>query len=340
MGLDAPLSFSPRFQQYIWGGRNLERILGRTIPDGDVAESWEISAHRAAITVVRGGEFDGTPLDELHARFGDALVGRRGRWATQRGIFPLLIKLLDANRALSVQVHPDDAYARAHEGETELGKTEMWYVLWAREGAEIIYGLKKGTSRESLAAAIREGTLESCLRRVPARTGDAFLIEAGTVHAVLDGVLIAEVQQSSNTTYRVYDWGRAGPDGRPRELHIREALDVIDLGAGSSGPSVPQAVPEDVSDTLRREVIARSDKFVVERVVIPEGESFQGTLEGDTLEIWGVLSGTAAVQGDGGELILSRVSFGLLPATMGPFQVTAQRAVEALRIYLPEVEEG
>ncbi|NNM31466.1 MAG: class I mannose-6-phosphate isomerase [Gemmatimonadetes bacterium] len=336
MGLDAPLSFSPRFQHYIWGGRHLESVLGRRIPDGDVAESWEISAHRAAVTPVRGGEFDGMPLDELHARYGDALVGRRGRWATERGVFPLLVKLLDANRPLSVQVHPDDAYARAHEGDAELGKTEMWYVLWAREGAEIVFGLKPGTTRESLETAVRAGRVEDCLRRVPAKAGDAFLIEAGTVHAILDGILIAEVQQSSNTTYRVHDWGRVGADGRPRDLHIRQALDVIDFRAGQEAPSVPQKLETEKGTAVRRETVSSSDKFVVERVVIPAGEGFRGTLDGETMEIWGVLTGVAAVKGEGGEVDLSGVAFGLLPATMGPFEISAQSEVEALRVYLPD----
>ena len=336
MGLDAPLSFRPRFQQYIWGGRHLETVLGRSIPDGDVAESWEISAHRAAVTTVDGGEFDGLPLDELHARYGDALVGTRGRWATERGVFPLLVKLLDANRPLSVQVHPDDAYAKVHEGETELGKTEMWYVLWAREGAEIIYGLEAGTTRAALEAAVRAGRVEDCLRRVPARKGDAFLIEAGTVHAILDGILIAEVQQSSNTTYRVHDWGRTGADGRPRELHISQALDVMQYELGPTGPWRPEVLEDSSGSGVRRELISRSDKFVVERLMLPAGESFQSVLDGETMEIWGVLSGTASVRCAGGGVDLTGVAFSLLPAALGPFHVTARDDVEALRIYLPE----
>lgn len=336
MGLDAPLSFRPRFQQYIWGGRHLETVLGRTIPDGDVAESWEISAHRAAVTSVDGGAFDGLPLDRLHARYGEALVGRRGRWATDRGVFPLLVKLLDANRPLSVQVHPDDRYARAHEGDSELGKTEMWYVLWAREGAEIIHGLVPGTTRKSFQEALRDGCVEDCLRRVPAKAGDAFLIEAGTVHAILDGIVIAEVQQSSNTTYRVYDWGRLGSDGRPRDLHLQQAIDVIDFETERRAPSVPEVLAADPGSVVHREIVSKSDKFVVERVVIPKAEILKGTLAGETLEIWGVLSGTATVKGEGGALELEGVAFGLLPATMGSYEISARSDVEALRVYLPD----
>ncbi len=339
MVLDAPLAFSPRFQKYIWGGRNLERVLGRTIPDGDVAESWEISAHPAAVTPVLGGPLDGVPLSELMARHGQAVVGRRGRWATRRGVFPLLVKLLDANRSLSVQVHPDDAYARAHEGPRELGKTEMWYVLWARPGAEIVYGLEPGTTAASLREALRQGRVGETLRRVPAKAGDAFLIEAGTVHAILDGIVIAEIQQSSNTTYRVHDWDRTGPDGLPRELHLERALDVIDFEKGPQGPWVPEALPTEEGSGLGRELVSRSDKFVVERIRIPAGSAWRGTLGGETFEIWGALEGVAEVEGRGGAILLDAVGFSLLPATLGPFVVNAREDLTALRVYLPELPE-
>ncbi|MDH3222475.1 MAG: class I mannose-6-phosphate isomerase [Gemmatimonadota bacterium] len=336
MVLDAPLAFSPRFQKYIWGGRNLERVLGRSIPDGDVAESWEISAHPAAVTPVLGGPLDGVLLSELVARHGEAVVGRRGRWATRRGVFPLLVKLLDANRALSVQVHPDDAYARVHEGPQELGKTEMWYVLWAREGAEIVYGLEVGTTPEGLREAIREGRVDGTLRRVPAKAGDAFLIEAGTVHAILDGIVIAEIQQSSNTTYRVHDWDRTGTDGCPRELHVEKALDVIDFGRGALGPWVPEALPTEEGSDIGRELLSRCDKFVVERIRIPRGSAWRGALDGETFEIWGALEGVGEVEGRGGAIRLDAVGFGLLPASLGPFAVKAREDLTALRVYLPE----
>ena len=216
MPLRTPLTFSPQFQDYIWGGRNLATVLGRPIPDGVVAESWEVSSHPAAPTRVDEGPLMGHSLIGLVAEHGAALVGRRGADAVDRGQFPLLIKLLDANLALSVQVHPDDEYARVHE-DGELGKTEMWYVLSAKEGAEIVYGVKPGTNRDAFAEAIAEGRLEDHLHRVPVSPGDAVLIPAGTVHAILEGIVLAEVQQSSNTTYRVYDWNRVDDEGNAQD---------------------------------------------------------------------------------------------------------------------------
>ena len=335
MSLRAPLTFAPRFQQYIWGGRKLADVLGRSIPDGAVAESWEISAHPAAPTVVDSGPLAGRSLPELVEEYGTALVGSRGRWAVERGAFPLLVKLLDASRALSVQVHPDDAYARVHEG-GELGKTEMWYVLAARDGAEVIRGLRDGVTPEALRKALSEDRIEDCLQRVGVTRGDAVLIEAGTVHAILDGVLLAEIQQSSNATYRIHDWGRVGADGAPRELHLEKALDVIDFEARGVGVQKPDTVFDD--GDVRREVLARCDKFVVERVSLDEGATLRGALEGETFEVWGVLSGNATLGGVGDRVSLEGVRFALLPATMGPWELHAESEVEALRAFLPAPE--
>lgn len=217
-----PLSFAPVFKDYIWGGRNLETKLGRPLPSGIVAESWEISSHPNGHTKVADGALAGYTLGGLQERFGVELLGAPA--ARQR--FPLLIKLLDANRWLSVQVHPGDAYAAEHAG--ELGKTELWIVLHAEPGAELIYGLKSGVDRDRFAQAAASASIEEMLHRVPIRAGDVVYLPAGTVHALGPGVIIAEIQQNSDTTYRLYDWNRPGADGRLRPLHIQQALDVID----------------------------------------------------------------------------------------------------------------
>lgn len=330
--LQAPLLFAPRFQDYLWGGRNLARVLGRDIPDGIVAESWEISAHPAAPTIVNQGPGLGASLPELVDEYGTRLVGSRGRWAVDRGIFPLLIKLLDANQPLSVQVHPDDAWAGEHEG-GELGKTEMWYVLDAVPDAEIVYGLRSGVNQGDFRTAVAEGRVEDCLHRVTVKAGDAVLIEAGTVHAILEGIVLAEIQQSSNTTYRVYDWGRVGIDGSPRELHIEQAMSVIDFDRWEPGVSSPQVMSD--RDGVKSELIAKCDKFVVERITVNAGRAFRGHLTGETFEVWGVLDGSSRVEGGGPATQLDAVRFALLPATMGPFEVTSESGFTALRAYLP-----
>ena len=215
-----PLLFKPVLKDYIWGGRNLNTKLGRSLPDGDVAESWEIAGHADGTTVVENGRFAGLSLTELHEELGLDLIGNKSQWAQERGKFPLLIKVLDANRHLSVQVHPDDSYALEHEG-NELGKTEMWVVLHAEPGASVILGVTEGTTPDAFRKGIENGRLEPYLHHIPVTAGDVVCVPAGSLHAILEGLLIAEIQQNSNTTYRVYDWNRL-QDGKPRPLHVEK----------------------------------------------------------------------------------------------------------------------
>lgn len=322
-----PLLFEPVLKDYLWGGRNLEG-LGRKLPAaGVVAESWEIAAHEDGATVALNGAFAGRKLTEIQARLGLDLIGARNRWAQERGKFPLLVKLLDAAQPLSVQVHPDDAYALEREG-NELGKTEMWVVLAARPGAELILGVRQGTRREAFREALLAGDPEPLLHRVPVKEGDHLCVPAGTVHAIMDGLLIAEVQQNSNTTYRVFDWNRRGADGKPRALHIDKALDVIDFAAVEPGVCPPE--PLGCEDGCARFLLCRNRYFVTERVELAPRAAYRGRCDGSTLEIWGVIAGEANV---GGEQ-LEAVRFALLPAALGDFTVTTQRGATLLRSYV------
>ena len=332
-GLRAPLTFTPRLKDYLWGGDRLVRLLGRDLPDGVIAESWEISGYPGAASVVDGGPLKGRDLPGLVADYGVDLVGRRGQWAVERGMFPLLIKLLDASHALSVQVHPDDEYAAAHHP-GELGKTEMWYILHAEPGARIILGLRAGMDRAALGRAVAEGRLQDCLNRVAVRPGDSVLVPAGTVHGILSGIVLVEVQQSSDRTYRIHDWGRVGPDGAPRPLHIDRALDVIDFKSGV--PTLVEPRPIGAGGGWWREVVAECDDFVVERVGVEAGAVFDADLDGETFEAWGVLSGSASLWTAPERAIRMEVArFALLPATMGAFTLRAATDVVALRAYLP-----
>ena len=333
--LGVPLTFAPRFKDYLWGGRELERLFGRELPDGVVAESWEISGHPAGVSVVDSGPLAGRDLPGLVAEFGTRLVGRRGETAVARGEFPLLVKLLDASHALSVQVHPDDEYAAAHRlGEP--GKTEMWYILHAEPGARIVHGLAPGTDRAALRRAVAEGRLQDCLQRVRVRPGDAIMVPAGTVHGILSGIVLVEIQQCSDTTFRIHDWDRPGPDGRPRELHTERAFDAIRFGPTTPVPVAPRAAGAGTG--VLREVIADCDHFVVERLRMAAGARLASELDGRTFEIWGVVSGRAAVEtGNAPSLVLEQARFALLPATMGAFEVRAATDVVALRARLPDV---
>ena len=324
-----PLTFRPIFKDYVWGGRNLETRLGRALPDGIVAESWEIAAHPNGSSVVACGPLAGQTLQQVQDQLGEALVGVRNRYALAQERFPLLIKLLDANRWLSVQVHPDDAYGLAHEG--EFGKTEMWVVLEAEPGAEIIYGFKAGVNRDSFAAALAAGTVEETLHRLPVATGDVVFVPAGSIHALGPGIIVAEIQQNSDTTYRIYDWGR------PRPIHVAQALEVLNFAQIEPGPVTPtvMASAEGVQSGLRRELIGHCQYFQTERITLSAGEKYSGRCAGGSFEIWGALSGGFQVAWAGDPVTVTGVGWVLLPATLGNFQIVAQAESTLLRIVTP-----
>jgi mannose-6-phosphate isomerase len=233
-----PLQFHPVLKRIRWGGRRLGTVLGKPIGDAnDYAESWEIADCGADQSTVAEGPFEGWTLSRLVAAEPTALFG------SDRGPshFPLLIKFLDCNDRLSVQVHPNDEQAR-RMGRGENGKTEAWLILEARPDSRVYAGLKPGVDRRTLERHLDAGTVEECLHSFPARAGDCVFVPAGTVHALGEGILLAETQQSSNVTFRLFDWGRVGPDGKPRELHREESLACIDFERGPVNPVVPRIV--------------------------------------------------------------------------------------------------
>ena len=321
-----PLIFEPILKDYIWGGRNLEK-LGRNLPPGKTAESWEIAAHEDGTAVVTNGHFVGKLLTEIHQELGLDLIGTNNAWAQERSKFPLLIKLLDANQPLSVQVHPDDVYAQEHEG-NELGKTEMWVVLHAAPGAAIILGVKPGSTPTNFRQAILDGNLEQYLHQIPVKAGNVVCVPAGSLHAILGGLIIAEIQQNSNTTYRVYDWNRVGADGKARPLHIDKALDVINFNQVE--PELCQPVLIHEADGIRGYELCRNRYFVTERVEMETGAVFNGRCDGSTLEIWGIIEGEVAIN----DVALTAVRFTLLPAAMGDFTVQATTTTTLLRSYV------
>ena len=319
-----PLEFQPVLKDYPWGGRAIGTRLGRSVPAGPVAESWEISAHPSGPTPVRNGHFQGRDLAWLQRRFGESLVGRVNRQALDRGAFPLLIKLLDAREWLSVQVHPDDDYATTHEN--DLGKTEMWVVLAAEAGAEILLGFQSGVEAEDFRRALERGEVEGCLHRTPARPGDVFFVSPGTIHAIGPGVLLAEIQQSSNVTYRVYDWNRV-PE---RALHIDHSLAVLDFEATELSAVVPEPLTSPGA-----ELLAECPRFRTERIILTAGDELGGNLDGDSFEIWGAMAGSVNLEGGNRSIELRGVSWALLPAAIGPFRMRCTQDTTLLRILTP-----
>lgn len=212
------VKLKPVLKDYLWGGELLKGPFGRE-KEGVIAESWEVSVHKDGESVIDG---ENVTLSQYLRANPTAVDGKGGK-------LPVLIKYIDAAQNLSVQVHPDDTYAQANEGDN--GKTETWYIVAASEGAGIYCGLKRDVDKDEFLRKIQDGTVEELLNFIPVKSGDCYLIKAGTLHAIGAGCVICEVQQNSNVTYRVYDYNRRGADGKLRPLHIDKALDVIDFRA-------------------------------------------------------------------------------------------------------------
>ena len=270
MGL---LFFQPIYQERVWGGRNLSAKLGRTLPDEvPIGESWELVDRPDEQSVVAFGPWEGRSLREILAEHPEHIMGPH--WPKDRP-FPILVKWLDCQERLSLQVHPPAKIAKQLGGEP---KTEHWYVADATDEAALIVGHKPGVSPEVFEKAIHDNTLEACVEPIPVKTGDALFVESGCLHAIDAGCLILEIQQNSDTTYRVYDWGRIGLDGHPRQLHVKEALASINFG---------EKPPPIISEQPGNQLLANSKHFRIRKEELPAGEtlSFEACQEPRILSI-------------------------------------------------------
>lgn len=317
--LDLPLLFQPIVKTQVWGGDFL-RSRAPDAPATPCGESWEITDHGADSSVIRNGPLAGRTL---HAALSE-VCGPAVDPASP-GVFPLMLKIIDPKSDLSVQVHPDDAYANAQKP-GELGKTEAWYVVEAAPGGRIYHGLRPGVTRERFAAAIKDGTVAACLREVTVAPGDVYYIPSGTVHALGGGVRILEIQQNSDTTYRVFDWNRVGLDGKPRALHVDHALAVTDFSGRA-----PDAGARDLParGCHARRAIA-SPKFNFDVL-----DGFTGVYEGDTagksFHIVTVASGRATVATAAGQVALDAYSSCLVPYAAGKYTVAPAGEPAALK---------
>lgn len=317
-----PLKFKPEMKERVWGGRSLERF-GYTLPAGAIGEAWTISDHPNGMTYVVNGELRGWGLDQIREQYGQQIFGTKG-FSKKTGRFPLLMKLLDCEDDLSVQVHPSDDYSRLSTG--ELGKTEMWYILDAKPGAKIIYGLKQGTTRELLAQAIDEKRILDVMNQVEVQSGDSFYIPAGTVHALGAGILLAEIQQNSDTTYRLYDYDRLGLDGKLRPLHIEDSLHVIAYqGSGATKMSTSVANPYEWL------TIAQSPYFIVEKALVRGTWSLHTSVESFVILV--IAEGTGELLWREEKLAIQPGDCLLLPANLGAYTLAGELTV--IRSYIP-----
>ncbi len=336
-----PLLFKPVYKDYIWGGTRLDTKMQRNTGLSRCAESWEISEREDGMSIVENGALAGMSLADLRIHYGRELLGD----TAAADAFPLLIKIIDARLRLSLQVHPNNRNAAAASGEP---KTEMWYMLDAEPGACLFAALKEGTDRERFVEALQQGHLEDTLHRLPAAAGLALFVPGGRVHAIGEGCLLLEVQQNSNTTYRVYDWERTGDDGKPRDLHLDKALMVMDwndhhaemIQPAATAPDDPRYIQlfgskEHTPLNAHLWSIVSCDYFRVERVAFEN--TWRQQRSTNRMEIWYNEREAVTVNTAAGHLVIPAGRSCLMPAGIQDVEWHApQGTAKFIRITLPE----
>jgi mannose-6-phosphate isomerase len=320
-----PLTFQPIFKKRVWGGRNLERLYQKPIPTGQaIGESWEISDRPEEASIIANGPLSGKSLRWLMEHHRKDVLGSL---AAPTGVFPLLIKILDAKETLSVQVHPPATAAAQSGGEP---KTEMWFITDATPDAALYVGLRQGVTREEFERRIADGTVADCLHRIGVHSGDAMFLPSGRLHAIGAGNVIFEIQQNSDTTYRVFDWNRTGLDGKPRELHIGPSLASIDFSDFEPGII---ASKYSRNDTFKVRYLVDDPLFRVDACQVRRGQRFH--LRSEAMQILGVVQGRLRLTCGEHELELKPGAFCLLPACVGRVTLNAETRAEFLQIQGP-----
>ena len=323
-----PIKFKEIYKDYIWGGAGFEK-LNKQPPDNFAAESWEVACHKDGMSVVDNGHLKGWTLKELVAEHGSNLIGNRAGCLS--GDFPLLIKFINANQKLSVQVHPNDGYAIKNENQK--GKNEAWVILDAKDGAELIIGVKSGIDKKAFKKAVENDDIESCLEKVRVKSGDVIYIPAGLVHAIGEGIMLAEIQQNSNVTYRVYDYKRTDNKGLRRPLHIEKALDVIYFNQ-SAYESAIEGITIKITAKSYRKIYIANKFFCLEKYEIHE-EITEKT-NGDTFYIYVFVSGNGSIEYDGVNYEVEKGDTYFIPANIGEFSISGK--LEFIKTYIPNVE--
>ncbi|MDR2655781.1 MAG: class I mannose-6-phosphate isomerase [Oscillospiraceae bacterium] len=301
----------PAIKDYLWGGDRLKTQLNQPGEASPMAESWVLSCHPDGESLIKEGDYAGQSLA--------ACLNRNPSWAFKSHCyikhFPVLVKLIDAKQKLSVQVHPNNAYALLHE--ISYGKTELWYIIDSDPGAFLYYGFKRKSSREEVERRAADGSLEEILNAVPVRAGDVFFIEPGTVHAIGAGILLAEVQQNSNITYRLYDYKRKSADGKPRELHIKKALDVAELSPPRREYGAPREIKR--ADGALITPLGACEWF--ETAVIKTADVFENSAAKSSFHSLVCLDGAGTLSGGGQAVTLEKGESVFIPAGFGEYKI-------------------
>ena len=322
-----PLKLTPVYTENVWGGQALKEIFNKDVPFKHTGESWNVASHNRGASIIENGSLKGKSLSFVFNNFKEELLGSAWKHLLR---FPLLIKLIDAKKQLSLQVHPQDNYAREHEG-GELGKSEMWYVLRAKEGAKLALGLKKGVSKEQFKLGVERGDFDSLVNEIPVKKGDVVYVPAGLLHSIGEGIVLFEVQQNSDTVYRVFDWNRPGLDGCPRELHLKQALDVLDFKGRLKNQVIKGLELKRDGNSITYYVANRH--FATEKITLvsPMKENTNGKMI-----LYTIISGTASIHWNNSEIKMGNGETVLVPACTGEFHISGQG--EILKNYIPDIE--
>ena len=305
----------PACKDYLWGGHKLVEKYNVEY-DGEIcAEAWSMSCHKDGVSIITNGIHQGEALSEVIEKEGSKILGKN---CEKYKDFPILIKFIDAKKALSIQVHPDDEYALSHEG--QYGKTEMWYVLEADEGAFLYQGFEKEISKEEFEKRIRENTLTEVLHKEYVKRGDVIFITPGTLHSIGAGLLVAEIQQSSNVTYRIYDYGRVGADGKPRQLHIKESLDVT-------------KIEKPVKYQSPDEHLVSCEFFCVDRIKTEDNEPFNDKADDSSFVSLLIIDGEGEVTAEGENITVKKGDS--LFITAGAGEYTVKGNLEIIKTIVP-----
>jgi len=299
-----PIKFENLYYYRIWGGRDLESFRDN-LPEGNIGESWDIACHLNGTGIVENGSYKATRFDDLIKKYGHSLVGSK----VSIKKFPLLVKLINTREKLSVQVHPGDEYAAKYEG--DYGKTEAWYVIDAKPGASLIVGTKDCT-KEQFELAIKSGEVEKYLNKIEVKKGDCFLINSGLIHAICEGVIVAEIQQNSDVTYRVYDYGR------PREIHVEKALNVINSDLQCENLKGE----ESILDGYKKSLLCKNEYFEIEKLTIEK--SLEDNSSEEKFDILTCVDGGGIIEGKGYSEKIKKGDSYLIPATLGKYQIMGQ----------------
>ncbi|CUO45993.1 mannose-6-phosphate isomerase, class I [Clostridium disporicum] len=302
-----PIKFENLYYDKVWGGRDFESFRDN-LPEGNIGETWDVACHPNGTGIVANGRFKGMTFNELIQNYNEEIFGK----TIKDGEFPLLVKLINSNENLSVQVHPNDEYARRVEN--SYGKTEAWYIVDAKEGAELIVGTN-GCTKDQFEEAIKNNDVENCLNRIKVKKGDAFLINSGLVHAICSGLVIAEIQQNSDITYRVYDYGR------PREIHVEKSLDVIDFDLK------PERLVENYEEFegYKYTNLCKSEYFTIDKCIIDS--EYKASSKEDTFTIITCVEGNGVINHKNGSEAINKGDSLLIPATLGEYEIKGQLEV-------------